>query len=106
MRNLLATVPQGAREPIAAIVRTIFAQPDHGSAMAQLRKVADGLRGRFPKAAALLEEAAEDVLAYRRFPLEHRRQLHSTTSSSARTKRLSADRMWSGSFRRRSRRCG
>jgi putative transposase len=40
MRNLLATVPQGAREPIAAIVRTIFAQPDHGSAMAQLRKVA------------------------------------------------------------------
>jgi transposase-like protein len=106
MRNLLATVPQGAREPIAAIVRTIFAQPDHASAMAQLHKVADGLRARFPKAAALLEEAAEDVLAYRRFPLEHRRQLHSTTSSSARTKRLSADRMWSGSFRRRSRRCG
>jgi hypothetical protein len=27
MRNLLATVPQGAREAIAAIVRTIFAQP-------------------------------------------------------------------------------
>ena len=78
MRNLLATVPQGAREPIAAIVRTIFAQPDHASAMAQLHKVADGLRARFPKAAALLEEAAEDVLAYRRFPIEHQRQLHST----------------------------
>ena len=46
MRNLLATVPHGAREPIAAIVRTIFAQPDHASALAQLRKVADGLRGR------------------------------------------------------------
>lgn len=46
MRNLLATVPQGAREPIAAIVRTIFAQPDHVSAMAQLHKVAEGLRGR------------------------------------------------------------
>ena len=78
MRNLLAAVPQGAREPIAAIVRTIFAQPDHASAMAQLHKVADGLRARFPKAAALLEEAAEDVLAYRRFPIEHQRQLHST----------------------------
>jgi hypothetical protein len=25
-------------------VRTIFAQPDHGSALVQLRKVADGLR--------------------------------------------------------------
>jgi transposase-like protein len=78
MRNLLATVPQGAREAIAAIVRTIFAQPDHASALTQLRKVADGLRPRFPKAAALLEEAAEDVLAYRHLPSEHHRQLHST----------------------------
>jgi transposase-like protein len=68
----------GAREPIAAIVRTIFAQPDHASAMAQLHKVAEGLRGRFPKAAALLEEAAEEVLEYRRFPMEQQRQLHST----------------------------
>lgn len=49
MRNLLATVPQGAREAIAAIVRTIFAQPDHASALTQLRKVADGLRTRFPR---------------------------------------------------------
>ena len=78
MRNLLATVPQGAREAIAAIVRTIFAQPDHGSAMSQLRKVAEGLRGRFARAAAVLEEAAEDILAYRHLPLEHQRQLHST----------------------------
>lgn len=78
MRNLLATVPQGAREAIAAVVRTIFAQPDHASAMLQLRKVADGLRPRFPKTAALLEDAAEDILAYRHLPLEHQRQLHST----------------------------
>ncbi len=78
MRNLLATVPHGAREAIAAIVRTIFAQPDHASAMTQLRKIADGLHARLPKAAALLEEAAEDILAYRHLPLEHQRQLHST----------------------------
>jgi transposase-like protein len=78
MRNLLATVPQGAREPIAAIVRTIFAQPDHATALAQLRKVADGLRPRFPATAALLEDAAEDVLAYRHLPAAHQRQLHST----------------------------
>jgi transposase-like protein len=78
MRNLLATVPQGAREAIAAIVRTIFAQPDHAAALAQLRKVAEGLRPRFPQAAALLEDAAEDVLAYRHCPSEHHRQLHST----------------------------
>jgi putative transposase len=78
MRNLLATVPKGAREAIAAVVRTIFAQPDHATAMTQLRKVADGLRGRFAQAAALLEDAAEDILAYRHLPLEHQRQLHST----------------------------
>ncbi len=28
MRNLLVTIPHSAREPGAAIVRTIFAQPD------------------------------------------------------------------------------
>jgi len=78
MRNLLATVPHGAREPVAALVRTIFAQPDHRTALAQLQKVADGLRPRFPQAAALLEEAAEDVLAHRHFPVEHRARLHST----------------------------
>jgi hypothetical protein len=31
--------------------------------MTQLRKVADGLRDRFAQAAALLEDAAEDILA-------------------------------------------
>jgi hypothetical protein len=46
--------------------------------MTQLRKVADGLRTRFARTAAVLEEAAEDVLAYRLFPSDHQRQLHST----------------------------
>jgi putative transposase len=78
MRNLLATVPQAAREPIAAIVRTIFAQPDYASSMVQLHKVADGLRVRLSQTAALLEDAAEDILAHKHFPQEHRRQLHST----------------------------
>jgi transposase-like protein len=81
MRNLLATAPQGAREPIAAVVRTIFAQPDHATALTQLRKVADGLRARFAHAAVLLEEAAEDILADRHLPIEHQRQLHSTKSA-------------------------
>ncbi len=78
MRNLLAVVPKGAREAVAAVVRTIFAQPDHASALAQLRRVVEGLRPRFPAAATRLEEAAEDVLAYLHFPAAHRRQLHST----------------------------
>jgi len=79
MRHLLATVPHGAREPVAALVRTIFAQPDPRSARAQLQQVADGLRPRFPQAAALLEDAAADILAHRHVPLEPRARLHSTT---------------------------
>lgn len=78
MRNLLALVPKAAQQAVAAFVRTIFAQPDHASAMAQLHQVAEGLRGRFPQAAELLEEAAEDILAHLHFPEEHRRRLHST----------------------------
>ena len=78
MRNVLATIPRTAREPVAAIIRTIFAQPDATTAQAQLHKVVDGLRGRFAQAATLLEQAAEDVLAYLHFPAAHRRQLHST----------------------------
>ena len=78
MRNLLAVVPKGAREAVAAVVRTIFAQPDHASAGAQLRQVVEGLRPRFPEAATRLEEAAEDVLAHLHFPKAHRARRHST----------------------------
>jgi hypothetical protein len=34
-----------------------------------------------PQVAALLEEAAEDILAYKHFPKEHQQQLHSTEST-------------------------
>jgi putative transposase len=78
MRNLLATVPKSAADAVAAVVRTIFAQRTHGEAMDQLHRVVDGLRSRFPDAALLLEDAAEDVLAHMHFPREHRRRLHST----------------------------
>jgi len=78
MRNLLAQVPKSAQPMVAALVRTIFAQPDKASAHAQLAAVAANLAGRFPKAAQLLLEAEEDILAYLAFPAEHRRQLHST----------------------------
>jgi transposase-like protein len=80
MRNLLALISRDAQQMVAALVRTIFAQPDAASASSQLAKVADSLRVRFPRVAALLEEAEEDVLAYMAFPQEHRRQLHSTNT--------------------------
>jgi transposase-like protein len=78
MRNLLSVVPKQAQDTVAAIVRTVFSQPDHASAMTQLHDVARMLSERFPQAAELLEDAAEDVLAHLHFPREHRRRLHST----------------------------
>jgi hypothetical protein len=63
---------------VAAIVRTIFAQPDHHSAMTQLHEVARMLHPKSPLVAELLQDAAEDVLAHLHFPREHRRRLHST----------------------------
>ena len=59
-------------------MRSIFSQPDHASAMAQLYDVARMLSDRFPQAAELLEDAAEDVLAHLDFPHGYRRRLHST----------------------------
>jgi len=80
MRNLLSTVHKNAQEAVAAIVRTIFAQPDHASALAHLGEVATMLRPKFPQAADLLEDAAEDVLAHMHFPRAHRKRLHSTNT--------------------------
>ncbi|PZN00837.1 MULTISPECIES: IS256 family transposase [Thermaerobacter] len=78
MRNLLARVPKHAQSMVAALVRTIFAQPDRASARQQLEQVAANLERRFPQVASLLREAAEEVLAYMDFPPEHWRGIHST----------------------------
>ncbi len=77
MRNLRAQVPKSAQTMGAALVRTIFAQPDQAKAYAAWAHVAKGLRPRFP-AAALLEAAREDILAYMAFPAEHWKQTAST----------------------------
>jgi transposase-like protein len=77
VRNLLALVPKSAAEMVAATVRTVFAQPDPTMAREQWRKVADGFRARYPRLAALLDDAEADVLAYLAFPREHWRQIWS-----------------------------
>jgi transposase-like protein len=77
LRNALALVPKSAQQMVAATIRTVFAQPDAASAREQWRRVADNLRPRFPKLAALLDEAEADVLAYLAFPAAHWRQIWS-----------------------------
>ena len=77
VRNALALVPKSAQQLAAATIRTVFAQPDAASTREQWRRVADNLRPRFPKLAALLDEAEDDVLAYLAFPAAHWRQIWS-----------------------------
>ena len=43
MRNLLAKVPKGSQEMVAAAIRTIFAQPDAEAVHEQLHSIADKL---------------------------------------------------------------
>src|SRR5215210_1332313 len=78
MRNALAYVPKGQHTVMAAAIRQAFIQPDRDSASQTWRHVADQLRPRWPKLAALIDEAEHDVLAYIAFPAQHRTKLHST----------------------------
>jgi putative transposase len=77
VRNVLALVPKAASQMVAATIRTVFVQPDAASARETWRRVADGLRPRYPRAADLLDDAEADVLAYLAFPPEHWRQIWS-----------------------------
>lgn len=78
MRNILAHVPQHDKSIVAAAIRTIFAQPNQAAAKAQLHEVAQTVQGRWPKAAAVLLAAADDLLAHMVFPSEHWSRLDST----------------------------
>jgi transposase-like protein len=80
MRNLLTRVPKSAQSFVATMVRTIFAQPDADTVNEQHARIVEQLAARFPEAAALLDEAAADLLAFTHFPKEHRRQLWSNNS--------------------------
>ena len=77
MRNLLTRVPRSAQALVATLVRSIFAQPTAAEVWAQHGRVVEPREGRFREAAALLVEAAEDLLAFAAFPGEHWRQIWS-----------------------------
>jgi putative transposase len=71
MRNFLAVASHQHRPMIAALIRTIFAQPDAAAARNQLRLVADQLAGTADGVAAKLVDAEHDLLAYSAFPPAH-----------------------------------
>jgi putative transposase len=54
-----------------------FAPDTPEAASAQWRAVADQIRPKLPRLAAIMDEAEHDVLAYMTFSKEHRAKLHS-----------------------------
>jgi len=78
MRNVLAHAGKSGRRVVSAFIATAFAQETPEAASTQWRAVADRIRPKVPKLAAILDDAEPDVLAYMTFPKEHRAKLHST----------------------------
>jgi len=78
MRNALAHANKNGRRVVSAFIATAFAQGSADEAGKQWRQVADQLRAKLPKLAAMLDEAEVDVLAFLNFPKEHWDKISST----------------------------
>jgi putative transposase len=78
MRNALAHASKNGRRVVSAFIATAFAQGSADTAGKQWRQVADQLRAKLPRLAALLDEAEVDVLAFMTFPREHWDKISST----------------------------
>jgi putative transposase len=78
LRNVLAQVPKGSAEMVAAAIRTIFAQPDAAHVREQLGVIAGMLGRQSVKVETMLRDAAEDLLAFTSFPSAHWKKIWST----------------------------
>jgi Transposase, Mutator family len=70
-------VPKTAQPWVSTLVRTIFEQPDAASVRAQHAQVTAALEAKLPAAAAHLDAARDDILAFAAFPREVWRQIWS-----------------------------
>jgi putative transposase len=75
---VLARVPRGNAEMVAAAIRTVFAQPDAEHVHSQLDVIAGMLGRQFPQVEAMLREAEDDLLAFTGFPVAHWKKVWST----------------------------
>src|SRR3954462_7873472 len=78
MRNVLAGVPKGNAEMVAAAIRTVFAQPDAEHVREQFETIAGMLGRQLPKVEQMMRAAREDLLAFTGFPQPHWRKIWST----------------------------
>ena len=77
-RNQLQTVPKAHQEMVAAALRSVFAQQSKEVVLEQWDQVSAMLAAKFPRAAELMAEAREDVLAFRHYPPQHWKKIWST----------------------------
>ena len=77
MQNVLCRVPKAAQGFVAAALKSIFSQRSKDEARQALHKAVELLEPKYPAAAAVVEEAEDDVLSYFSFPDKHWRQIHS-----------------------------
>jgi putative transposase len=78
LRNVLAQVPRGNAEMVAAAIRTIFAQPDAPHVHEQFETIAMMLGRQLPKVEQMMRAAKEDLLAFAAFPISHWKKIWST----------------------------
>jgi putative transposase len=78
LRNVLAAVPKGNAEMVAAAIRTVFAQPDAEHVRDQLDVIAGMLGRQLPLVETMLRDAADDLLAFTAFPPAHWKEIWST----------------------------
>ena len=72
MANLASRVPKASWPMIATLVRSIFEQPDRDTTWSQLADVTDKLtQAGFCDVVTYLLDAADDILAFSAFPIEH-----------------------------------
>jgi putative transposase len=78
LRKVLARVPKGSAEMVAAAIRTIFAQPTGAEVVDQVDQVAAMPQPKFPAVATMLTDAREDLTAFAAFPAAHWTKIWST----------------------------
>ncbi len=72
MANLASRIPKASWPMVATLVRSIFEQPDRDATWSQMGDVIDKLNvAGFVDAATFVLDAADDILAFTAFPVEH-----------------------------------
>lgn len=76
-RNITSALGSTRSAPVNALISTVFTYDTPDQILSAYDKVCDSLRTTFPKIADMLDDAREDLLAFRPYPRSHWRKLWS-----------------------------